>query len=208
MFAADPLTNLSTRGQTTRRDTREAVVMALLGSGDTWTRQEVAKAAWKRGSANLDQLRKQAIQAAHASAVGHRRDLFDMTRAAAHVTGDALPRETARNAAKRAAGQVRDEAEALATIAAAVRRPNHGDGFAVVKAGAVAERAHDEGWTGAVEVWASSQVGSARGGLAKVAALQYAERVAREVETPQGLEDLEALPEMVASLRMPWVGAD
>lgn len=207
MQTADPLTNLSARGHATHRETREAVVQALLGPGDTWTRQEVAKTVWKRGDDALKRLRQLALQAAHATVEGHRRDLFDMTRAAAHVTGDTLARDTAREAAKRAARKVKNETEALSVIAAAVRKPNAGDGYPMVAAGAVAERAHDEGWDQAVMAWATSSVGAARGGLTRVAALQYAERVARGVETPQGLEMLEELPEMVARLRLPWVAA-
>lgn len=184
MLTADPLTNLSGRGQATHRETREAVVQALLGSGDTWTHQEVAKSLWNRGSVALGRLRQQALQAAHAAAEGHRRDLFDMTRAAAHVPGDTLARDTAREAAKRAARKVKSETEAQSVIAAAVRKPNAGGGFPLVTAGAVAERAHDEGWDQALMAWATSSVGAARGGLTKVAALQYAERVARGDETP------------------------
>lgn len=205
MLTADPLTNLAARGQSTHQGTREAVVTALLGSGDTWTRQQMAQAAWQRGSDKLDQLRQQAIEAAHATIEGHRRDLFDMTRAAAHVTGDTLGRATAREAATRAASKVQDEAEALAVITAAVRRPNHGDGFAIVMAGAVAERSHDEDWNDALTAWGSSQAGAARGGLAKISALKFAERVAAGLQTPGGLEKLEELPAMMARLRLPWV---
>lgn len=204
MRTTDALANLSSRGQDTHREIREKVVKALLGPGDPWTRQEVAKAAWKRGSDVLDRLREDSVRSAWTTASGHRRDLFDLTRVSAHVTGDPLARETAREAAKRAGQRVKDEAEALRIITAALRRPHAGDGFHLVVAGAVAERAHDENWADAVMVWVTNGVGAAKGGLSKLAALQYAERVARGEETPRGLEQPQALPEMVASMDLPW----
>lgn len=206
MLTADPLTNLSARGQTTHRDTREAVVRALLGSGDTHTRQEVAKAAWKSGSDYLSRLRQQARQAALATADGHRRDVFDLTRSAAHVTGDTLARETASKAARDQAARVTDETEALRIISEALLHAHRrGNEFAIVRAGAVAERAHDEGWRDAVTAWATSSVGAARGGLTRLAALQHAEAVAAGDVTLAGLADLTPLPEMVKRLGLPWV---
>lgn len=201
MLTADPLINLSARGHDTHRTTREHVVKALLGPGDPWTRQETARHAWEAGRATLARLQEQAVKAARAAVEGHRRDLFDMTRAAAHVTGDTMARQTARETAKQQAAQVADQGEALQIISGSVLRAHRrGSEFGIVKAGAVAERAHDEGWQDAVTAWASSGVGTARGGLARLAALQHAERIASEAETLEGLGDLTPLPEMVARL--------
>lgn len=208
MQSADALQNLSARGRETHLAAREGIAKALLGPGDTWTRQRMAQAAWDRANATLATLQAQCRAAAHEAAQGHRRDLFDLTRRAAHSHGDPLALTTAKDSAQRAARKVNGQTEAVGIVSAALQRPGAGDGFHLVVAGAVAERAHDERWTEAATIWATSSIGVQRGGLTRLAALEHAERVAAGDALPDGLADLQPLLEQVAFMRFKWVEPD
>lgn len=196
MYAqTDALTSLETKGQQLRQETRERLFSALLAQGDADMRKATAERIRNDGQAELTRLRVSLTAVAADAVRDLRARLFDVTTPGAHIQADLAKRHYARQTAQDAARKVTTATEARETLTSLLRNPGAGEGMALVRAAALAERCHDEGWTEPLEMWLRSPVGQTRGGVHTLAKLAYAERVASG-EAPPALSDLPSAAEM------------
>ena len=191
----DALTALEVKGQQLRQETRERMFSALLTQGDS----DLSKAAAQRirdgGQAELARLQVTVTAVARDAARAHRARLFDVTTPGAHIQADLAKRHYARQLAQESARKVRTSQEAMEALTSALRNPGAGEGMALVRAAAIAERCHEQGWTEPLEMWLRSPWGETRGGAHTLAKLAHAERVAGG-EAPPALRDLPSAAEM------------
>lgn len=196
MYAqTDALTSLEAKGQQLRQETRERMFSALLAQGDIEMRKATAERIRDDGQAELTRLKVSVGAVAHGAVRDLRARLFDVTTPGAHIQSDPMKRHYARQTAQDAAKKVTTLTAASETLIALLRNPNAGEGMALVRAAALAERCHDQGWTEPLQMWLSSPWGQNRGGVHTLAKLTHAERVAGG-QAPPALTDLPSAVEM------------
>lgn len=196
MYAqTDVLTSLEAKGQQLRQETRERLFSALLAQGDAEMRKATAERIRDDGQAELTRLQVSLASVARDAAQAQRARLFDVTTPGAHVQADPAKRHYARQSAQDAARKITTATAAREALTALLRNPGAGEGMALVRAAALAERCHDQGWTEPLEMWLRSPLGETRGGVHTLAKLTYAERVANGEASP-ALSDLPSAAEM------------
>lgn len=180
MLTTDPLTRFRNEAATIRRETRERVFVALHPSHVPATRRRRdADRAVTEGRRDLENLRERMAQGADGMADEELHALFDLARMdAPHVMRDRLGEVSTWSAAQHAAAQVEDETAAVQVIrrglAQAEREP-----FRAIVAGAVALRAHREGWQAALGAFLDSSRGRHHGGWEALERMTTWEAIAR-----------------------------
>lgn len=194
----DPLTRLTREAIDLRHRARSRVFQAALQPGDAATLQRAATRLRDGYQADLERKREAFTTMAPDLAKDARAALFNTARMAApHVTRDLLREGTQWEAAQHTAEKVKTEAEALEAIGRNLRQARR-DLMAEVVAGALALKAHREGWAEALERYLASPSGQARGGRPALDRLVTLERAASGEALPKVLgDDLPTAQEML-----------
>ena len=176
----DPLTRFRNEAATIRRETRERVVVAVTAPRvPAFRRRREAERAVAEGRRDLENLRDRMAQGADGMANEACHGLFNLARMnAPHAVRDRLAEASTWSGAQHAASQVEDEAAAVHVIRHGLAQADR-DPFRAIVAGAVALRAHREGWQTALGAFLDSARGRHLGGWAALEELTTWEAIAR-----------------------------
>lgn len=194
----DPLTRLTREAAELRHQARQRVFQAALKTGDAATLQRAATKAREGYQARLERKRETFTKMAPDLAKEARAALFNTARMAApHANRDLLREGSQWEAARCTAGKVKTEEEALEAIGRNLTQARR-DFMAGVVAGALALKAHQEGWAEALERYLESPSGQARGGRRALDRLVTLEWAAAGEGLPKVLgDDLPTAQEML-----------
>lgn len=194
----DPLTRLTREAIDLRHQARNRVFQAALQPGDAATLQRAATRLRDRYQADLERKREAFTTMAPDLAKDARAALFNTARMAApHVTRDFLREGSQWEAAQHQAAQVKTEEKAVERIRRNLAQASR-DFMAGVVAGALALKAHQEGWAEALDLYLESPSGRAHGGRQALDRLVILERAAAGEGPPTVLgDDLPTAQEML-----------
>lgn len=196
----DPLTSLTREAADLRRQARERVFRVALQEGDPAWRRRSADRERDAAQDRLERKRAQFTAMAPDLAEEARRALFDLTRMnAPHARRDPLREATQWEAAEHAAKEVKTDAQAVKVIATGLAQFGR-DPMAGAIAGAVAMKAHRQGWAEALDRYLASTLGQTRGGRAALERLEVLEKAAAGEGLPPVLgDDLPSAQEMLGA---------